>query len=301
MAGKVIKITVIGGVNADICGFPFAKPVMKDSNPGTVYVTPGGVGRNIAHDLRLMGMDVSLVAALGDDAFADMIRRSCAEIGIDLSMARTVHGARSSTYLYTTDELGDMLYAVNDMEITESLTPLFLASHKTEINRSDAVVIDANISPEAIEYLAKHITAPMYADPVSVAKCGRLAPLLPKLAAIKPNRLEAEALTGESDPCKAAEALLSMGVKRVFISMGADGMLAAEGDDLIRLPAVKAEVVNTTGAGDAATAAITVAGVYGLGLDVALEAAQKAGAMTAEADSTNSPRLSFSSVFKPFL
>ena len=49
-------VCVVGAVNLDICGRPSRKLIFRDSNPGTVTLTPGGVGRNIAHDLRLLGV-----------------------------------------------------------------------------------------------------------------------------------------------------------------------------------------------------------------------------------------------------
>ena len=54
---------VVGGVNVDIGGASFAPLVGADSNPGKVSVTLGGVGRNIAHNLRLMGTDVRMMTA----------------------------------------------------------------------------------------------------------------------------------------------------------------------------------------------------------------------------------------------
>lgn len=295
------KVTVIGGVNADICGQSTEKLVMRDSNPGVISIRPGGVGRNIAHDLVLLGMDVSLVTALGGDALAQIIKASCTEIGIGLSMARTVKDARSSTYLYIADYDGDMCAAVNDMEIVRSITPLYLAAHMQEINRSDAVVIDANLSAEAIEYITKHCTRPIYADPVSAKKAMKLVPFLSRFEAIKPNLMEAEIMTGETGAVDCARAFVRLGVKRVFISLGADGMLGAEGDELVILPAVKTEVVNTNGAGDAATAAVTAAGMLALGLAETVEAAQRAGAITAASCYANSPELSRKTVFDGIL
>ena len=49
---------VVGGVNVDIGGRSHAKLVAADSNPGKVSVSLGGVGRNIAHNMALMGVDV---------------------------------------------------------------------------------------------------------------------------------------------------------------------------------------------------------------------------------------------------
>ena len=57
------RITVIGGANMDVGGSPVAALRLHDSNPGAVRLRPGGVGRNIAHDLCLLGPDVSLVTA----------------------------------------------------------------------------------------------------------------------------------------------------------------------------------------------------------------------------------------------
>ena len=48
-------VTVVGGMNMDIGGRPHGKLVARDSNPGTVRMSPGGVGRNIAHNMSLLG------------------------------------------------------------------------------------------------------------------------------------------------------------------------------------------------------------------------------------------------------
>ena len=104
--------------------------------------------------------------------------------------------------------------------------------------------------------------------------------------------LEAAALTGEDDPERAARSLLRMGVKRVYISLSGDGMIAAEGDRLLRVPCRETEVVNTTGAGDAATAAIVWAELQSLPLEEAARVAMEAGALTCAVDSANNPRLS---------
>lgn len=292
--GAVINkgVVVLGGVNMDIGGSPVNKLVMRDSNPGVITLRPGGVGRNIAHDLRLLGVDVSLVAAVGGDVYGQGILESCRALGIDMSLARIENGARSSTYLYVTDETGDMQIGIADMEITQLISPEYISAQLARINEFAAVVLDANLSPEAVEYAAQNCAAPIYADPVSTTKAVRLAPVLDRLYAIKPNIYEAEKLTGERDPERAARALTNAGVKRVFISLGEEGMLAAEGGQIIRMPRELVTVVNTTGAGDAATAAIVWAGLQGMSLEESVRAAVKAGAITACCEGANNPALS---------
>jgi hypothetical protein len=67
------RAAVIGAVNIDICGRPFNPLIMRDSNPGTVTMSMGGVGRNIAHNLRLLGLDVTFITALGGDMYAKSV------------------------------------------------------------------------------------------------------------------------------------------------------------------------------------------------------------------------------------
>ena len=266
-------VSVVGGANTDICGAPAERLVRHDSNPGRVTLRPGGVGRNIACDLALLGLPVRLLTAVGEDALGASVLESCRAYGVDCSMTRLVAGERSSVYLYVTDERE------------------WLARHLPAPNASAAVVLDANLSVGTIDWLARHVTAPLYADPVSTAKAPRLRGALGSLAAIKPNLLEARALTGRETAEDCAAALLEKGVGRVFISLGGDGLLAAEGEERIRLPRIPAELVNTNGAGDAATAAIVWAGVQGLDLAAAALAADRAGALTVAGEETNSPRL----------
>ena len=84
----------------DIGGSPAGKMVMRDSNPGVVTMKPGGVGRNIAHNLCNLGLDVALVAAIGGDVYGSAIMDSCTALGMDMSMAAVLPERRSSTYLF---------------------------------------------------------------------------------------------------------------------------------------------------------------------------------------------------------
>ena len=90
-------VTVVGGMNMDIGGRPNQKLVGKDSNPGTVRMRPGGVGRNIAHNMSLMGLDVRLVTAFGDDVYAQKLAAVCGELGIDISQSPVIPGGHTST------------------------------------------------------------------------------------------------------------------------------------------------------------------------------------------------------------
>ena len=250
-----MKIVVIGGMNLDLLGFPGGPPVPRDSTPGRICLRPGGVGRNIAARLKQMGAEVSLITALGQDERAGILAASCEEGGIDLS--RAVKTSRPSPcYLCIHDEKGDMALAVNDMSAMEELTKDALESRLDFINTFDACVLDANLPSDALQWIAAHATPPLMLDPVSSVKAPRALPILPYLTLIKPNLLEARALTGEGEADRAAEKLLSAGVKNVFISLGEGGVYYANKSQRGLVPSLPLPFLPLTGAGDALCAGL---------------------------------------------
>ena len=290
-------VTVVGGVNVDIGGRPAAALVARDSNPGAVHSSLGGVGRNIAHNMALLGLDVRLLTAFGDDLNAQKLAASCGELGIDISQSPVIPGGRTSTYLFINDEHGDMALAVSDMEIYEHLTPQALAQRRKLLDASQVVVLDTNIPEESIAWLAENCAAPLFADPVSTAKAVKLKPVLGKLHTLKPNRLEAELLsgvpiTGEASLNKAADALLETGLRRVFISLGADGVFAADHSGRVQLPCLPAELVNATGCGDAFMAAIAWAYLRGTDLADTARAGLASSSIAMESKETINPAMS---------
>ena len=290
-------VTVVGGVNVDIGGRPEAALVARDSNPGAVSSSLGGVGRNIAHNMALLGLDVRLVTAFGDDLNAQKLAASCGELGIDISQSPVIPGGRTSTYLFINDERGDMALAVSDMEIYSHLTPQALAQRRKLLDGSQVVVVDANIPAESIAWLAENCAAPIFADPVSTAKAVKLKPVLGRLHTLKPNRLEAELLSGVpitdgESLDRAASALLETGLHRVFISLGAEGVFAADRGGRARLSCLPGRMVNATGCGDAFMAAIAWAYLQGTDLADTARAGLAASAIAMESGETINPGLS---------
>ena len=292
---------VVGGVNMDIGGRAHAPLVARDSNPGTVRMSLGGVGRNIAHNLALLGADVRMLTAFGDDVYAQKIAASCGELGIDISQALTVPGASTSTYLFLSGDDGDMALAVSDMEIYQHVTPAYLQSRRALLDNAQVIIVDTNIPAESIQWLCENAKAPVFADPVSTAKAVRLRPVLGRLHTLKPNRMEAELLSGVAITDgesleRAAQTLLDTGLRRVFISLGGDGVYAADHNEALRLPCCPARMVNATGAGDAFMAALAWAYLEGTGLERTARAAQAAAAIALEGDETINPELSAAAV-----
>ena len=290
-------VVVVGGANIDIGGKPFASLVQKDSNPGRVTLSPGGVGRNIAVNLAQLGVEVKLITALGDDAYASQLADSCRRAGVEISDSLTVRGEATSTYLYITDEAGDMALAVNDMQIYEKLTPEVLKTKADLINHAALCIMDTNLTVETIRYLAENAQCPVFCDPVSTAKAGKLSGILGRLHTLKPNLLEAELLSGvkirdEESMRRATDTMLETGLQRVFLSLGTDGVYCADQQEHLHLPCWPADIVNTTGVGDSFLAAVAWGWMEGMSLRGCAEAGLAGASICIESSQTVSSELS---------
>lgn len=285
-------VAVIGGANVDIGGQSRRSLVPRDSNPGSVRLSAGGVGRNIAQNLAQLGVKTLLFSAIGTDINGKILSELSRQGGLELRHVRQVPDGRTSTYLYLNGPDGDMALAVSDMEICRCITKDYLAASLNLLQGASAVVVDTNLPEETLGYLAAHCQTPIFADPVSTGKAPKLLPILHWLYAIKPNRLEAELLTGRKEPEQAASLLLERGVRQVYLSLGADGLLAATREQTLTVPGLPA-----------------AGGLHhrrrrrlhcgaGLGLPARPEpggyrpAAMAAAAITIESPETNSPNLS---------
>ena len=288
---------VVGGANVDIGGRSRGRLVAGDSNPGRVGLSIGGVGRNIAHNLSLLGADVRMLTAYGDDLYGQGLVDACNAAGIDMSQALKLRDEATSTYLYIAGQDGDMALAVSDMAICDRIDPEYLATHYALLQNARVIVCDTNIPAESLQYLTEQFSAPIFCDPVSTAKAEKLRPILGRLHTLKPNKMEAELLSGvtireKADVERAARALLDTGLKRVFVSLGSEGMYAATGEGSLWMENLPCSIVNTTGCGDSAMAALVWAYLEELSLAESVRAALAAGSITIESPETISPEMS---------
>lgn len=254
------QVFVIGGAAVDIKGWPDAISRLRDSNLGKVRISAGGVGKNIANMLADTGARVELVTAVGMGYHAEVIRADCAAHGVSLAHTLTL-AEHTGTYLSVLDDEGDLLIGINDMSILERITPECCRALLPRLNAANMVVLDGNLSPDTLAFVTQNVTAPIFYDPVSCAKATRIGDNIGRCYAIKPNRYEATFLSGRSCDTvrgvyRAADWFLEQGVKRVFVSLGAEGIFFADETSNGVLSAACHHVVDTTSAGDVMSAAI---------------------------------------------
>lgn len=284
-------VVVVGGTNMDVVARTSAPLVAATSNPGHTRISPGGVGRNIAACLGLLGAPVRLVSAVGDDAFGDEALRVTAECGADVSAVRRVPGA-TGTYTAVLDDRGELVAAVSDMATVDAL-------ELDTVHLADAalVVVDGNLAHAQVARVvsaAEAAGAPLAFEPVSVAKAARLADLVHDLFLVTPNADELAALTGRpaADWRASVADLHDRGTEHVWLRTGADGSwMCSRGQEPVHLPAVPATVVDVTGAGDAMLAAWVAAWLRGSDPVEAARDGHRAAAATIESPHTVRPDL----------
>ena len=292
---------VMGGANMDIQGFPGGPLVPRDSNPGEVKVSCGGVARNIAENLARLGVDVKLLTVLGDDPQGDQLIQATGNAGVDTKHILTIPGERTSSYLSILDDQGDMALAVSGMTIMEKFVPEYIRSKDRIIRNASLIILDANLPDLVIEYIGRtYPDIPIFADPVSSSKAKRLGDLLPVIHTIKPNELEAAILAGRSLSEKipleeTAGLLLKKGVSEVIISLKERGIYYLSREKEIRLPnprPLPGSPVNATGCGDAFLAGLAYSYLKGDPPEVRLKKALAASLFTLCHEDTINPHLS---------
>jgi len=262
-------ISVIGGANVDLSATLQDAFIAADSNPGHVEIGYGGVARNIAHNLSLLGARTQLLTVFGGDLFGGLLQDYCKQQGIDIHLSDKQNALRSGIYLCINNHGGEMIAAVADTDIIREITPEWLAKRIGEINLSDFIVADTNISEDAIRYLMENSTAPLLIDGVSTTKAHRVTNALkrcklPFLHSLKLNLKEALAVTATATYAEAAQQLLNWGVAHVYITLGSEGVYCRDAAEEWLYPALPGDVVNTTGAGDAFLAGVVYALSKGL-------------------------------------
>lgn len=117
---------VVGTINMDIRGMADIRYPQSASHPGTIHCSAGGVGRNIAHNLALLGRDVHLLSVIGDDFYGEMLLEETRRAGVNVSGCVRLHGQSTSTYLAIANRDDQTVLAINDTHLLEQLTPQLL-------------------------------------------------------------------------------------------------------------------------------------------------------------------------------
>jgi len=297
-------ISVLGGSNMDIIGFPYKDFIPEDSNPGRIKTALGGVGRNIAENLVHFGVPTKLISAIGDDIYGKIILEHANSIGLDMNSSLVLNQTPTSTYLAILDEKGDMKAAISNMDILDEITVEFIQDKKQVIENSKICIIDTNMPTDIINYVLDNFkNTDFFLDTVSGSKARKVKNNIGAFHTIKPNRIEAEILSdikidSFANMIKASEYFLSKGVKRVFITLGAEGVFYNDGNVYKLIPSPEIKVINATGAGDAFLAALAFCHFKDYGIDESARFSITAAILALSCEETINPNISEENVKK---
>ena len=291
-----MKVYVIGGANIDISGKANAGLKFKDSNPGKVALSFGGVARNIAENLARLGIPVIFISAFSDDLLSLSMLKHLKSLTIDTTNSKVVKNATTATYLALLNQDNDMEVAISDTSILSKLDKNYLQPIIKKIKPKDILVIDTNLDASAIDYIFKNCKGKIFVDPISTAKTKKIKPYLNQIYAIKPNILEAETIVNhkilkEKDIIEAAKKISKLGVNKTFISlgkMGAYGFFDNAGE-LVRTK--KVSIKSATGAGDAFMAGLVVSEIRNYNLNETLRYATGCALIALASESTVSNKI----------
>lgn len=298
--GEESSMVCIGGANVDRKAQGKQKMTLYSSNPVTIKEFSGGVARNVAENLSKLGVSTTLMTSVGNDKEGAWLLEETKSFGIDISQIWTLPGERTGTYTALLDTDGEMIISMADMDIYDKITPSMFESSWPAIANSRAVFFDTNIPSDCINYLierCRYEGIPLYIDPVSSAKAGKLPGRLDGVALIFPNREEAERLAGmkiaDLDDCEtASKRIRERGVEKVVITLGNEGAFYSGERQSGHLPPFQTDVVDVTGAGDAFTASVMCGLINGETITKAVQLGLSAAALTLSTEKTVSPSLS---------
>jgi ribokinase len=251
------RIAVIGSANVDLITFSDRFPKAGETIFGQKFDFGfGGKGANQAAASRLCGADVFMIARVGSDLFGPSTIENFNKLGIDTAHVKQIEGVSSGVAPIFVEPNGQnrifVVKGANDL-----LKPADVDEAANLLKTVDCIVLQFEIPLETVYYSVafarqngiRCIVNPAPAQPIDLQALAGLDYLVP-------NESETETITAMpvrnvDDAKKSAEKLLSGGVKRVIITLGANGSLLAGHHGMEHIPAFGVKSIDSTGAGDA--------------------------------------------------
>jgi pseudouridine kinase len=283
-------VLVVGAAGLDTKGRAAVPLQHGTSNPGSIRISVGGVARNVAENLARLGERAILLSAVGSDRSGKRVREQANEAGIDVSHLLEIPDHHTGAYLAVLDHVGELSISIDDMAVLSAITPSVIYNRRSLIRDAAMIVMDANLSPSAIQSLMNQ--AKKYGVPE------RVKPHLPDLFMVTPDLPEAGVLcerslhNTRSQGTAAAKQLVAMGVQVAIVTLAELGVCYATTEVSGHVPAVKTQLIDRTGAGDALTAGVVFGLLNDFSIDEAVRLGASAAALTLQREDSVRPDLS---------
>ncbi|HWG57755.1 MAG TPA: carbohydrate kinase family protein [Candidatus Acidoferrales bacterium] len=249
-------------------------------NANRVQILAGGVTANNLTQVARLGATAGWLGLIGDDENGRIIQQAFVEDRMDLSGIEVVKGARSSAAWIPVDISGErciyMFPNVNGkisiFQIRNRFSPHIRGAKHFHTEASQLPLAPVKEAMRVARDAGVRIFFDLDVEPSFFAQMNlgtqdELCEALKLVDVLKPCKMAARELTGESDFERIAKRLLDLGPKLVAVTMGAGGCIIASREKMTRVPAFKVDVVDTTGAGDAFMGGLSYALLQGWDFD----------------------------------
>ena len=229
--------------------------IVASTVPASVTKTAGGVSRNIAHQLALLGVEVQLISVFGNDSDGDWLKQVCIAAGVQLDASITKDGL-SGKYTGILNLDGSLFTAFLTNAVTHLITPQHLEQHRHLLQTASFLLADANIAADTGEWLlafTNQTGIPLVLEPVSIPPARKFKDInLKGLYLVTPNEDELPVLCSEKALFTQyqIEELLAKGVENVWLHNGKLGSAIYNKERSLTLHAPEIDIVDCTGAGD---------------------------------------------------
>lgn len=273
------EIVVIGSINHDLTVVAARHPRPGETVLGTShYSGGGGKGANQAVAAARLGAAVTMVGRVGDDEYGTTLIEGLNSEGVDTSQVGVDLSSPTGLAVITVDE-----QAENTIVVSPGANMKLRPGHLDQelIAGASVVLSQLEVPVDTVTYAARLSTGTFVLNPAP----GRALPeeLLDRVGVLIPNRSELGALTGRREPETIAEVADAAGALRVagsvVVTLGSDGALLVQDDDVVVVPAPPVAAVDPTGAGDAFCGAMAHGLSASMDLEESVRRAVVAGAL----------------------
>lgn len=267
-------IVVIGDVFIDVKGYSTSPYIPYGRNAGTVVQIHGGVGRNVVEDIANVELEPTFVSAVDDDGMGEDVIRKLNRHKVNTQYMKKVENGMG-TWLAVFDHEGDVVGSISKRPDHKWIEQI-LDEHGDEIFKdADSVAIEIDLDKDIVKKTfayAEKYNKKVYALVSNMSIAIERRDFLRKTECFVCNQQEAGILFSEDyenvSPEDLADILLerirSATISKMVVTMGDKGAVYAdENGDKGVYPALKIDVIDTTGAGDAFFSGVCIGLTYG--------------------------------------
>jgi pseudouridine kinase len=242
-----------------------------------------------------------------DDRTGQRLLAQTSEAGVNTDHGMTVQGGQTGSYIALLDADGTLSVALDDVRVVENISAGYLYKNRRLFRDACMVMADGSLPSATLETLirlTRQYELPLVADPSSVRLAHKLQPHLADLNLVVPNEIEAAALAGREFAGYGPDASLDTalllrraGVEAAVVTMADFGLVYATSAETGHIPARYSQMVDSTGTGDAVTAAIMFGLINDLPPIEAIRLGAAAASLTLQSNDTVVPDLSLDTLY----